>query len=477
MILAPPKLHRRVALPLLLLIALTLTFCGVEVQELHGLATLYAALAREIAERRDLLAPFLGAQGYLLKPPLALWWSAANCWLFGYNTFAVTLASRLAGLGCVVWTYLLARRYYQTQTAAWFAALIFLTNGMYLQYTNTFRLESLMTFSALAMLWGYLAIGTRRGVAALCGGIALSLLTKGPVVLTMLPVFALHAHALGSRRQVAPGLRYWSLLLLLPAAWYGYLWFSHGEQLGLQLRQDFWKGDGNLALTPFESAWLEYVSRPAQRWAVWLPLVLAGLIAGGARAFARTTPPAERADFQLLMALLLLNYWISWIKPEPDLRYLYSSFPLVAVLAGGLLSRWLGPVVPRWTLAAAAVLWLTAMVLTVNLHLKGQDNRRGLLALQALVASATLTNQNSVQIVEHVYPPDAPRRSNPMPDGVYFHLGLQPPQRRWPVTRADLPATVRYVLTARQAGRAPAFLAMGLRRVARSQKFELFERP
>lgn len=477
MIPASPNLHHRVALSLLCLLALTLTFSAVWVQELHGLATLYAALAREIAERRDLLAPFLGARGYLLKPPLALWWSAANCWLFGYNTFAVTLASRLAGLGCVAMTYLLARRYYQTQTAAWFAALIFLTNGMYLQYTNTFRLESLMTFSALAMLWGYLAINTRRGAAVLCGGITLSLLTKGLVILAMLPVFALHAHAVGSWRQTAPALRYWSLLLALPAAWYGYLWFLHGDQLALQLRQDFWRGDGNLELMPFASAWLEYVSRPAQRWAVWLPLVLAGIVAGFARAFSRATPLAERADLQLLLALLLLNYWISWIKPEPDLRYLYSSFPLVAVLAGGLLSRWLGPVLPRWTIAASGGLLLVSVIFAVLLNLKGQANHRGLLALQARVAAGSLTNQNSVQIVENIYPPDAPRRSNPMPDGLYFHLGLQPPQLRLPQTSADIPAAARYVLVARSASRTPALRALGLHEVGRSEKFALFERP
>ncbi len=477
MIPASPNLHHRVALSLLCLLALTLTFSGVWVQELHGLATLYAALAREMAERGDLLAPFLGARGYLLKPPLALWWSAANCWLFGYNTFAVTLASRLAGLGCVAMTYLLARRYYQTQTAAWFAALIFLTNGMYLQYTNTFRLESLMTFSALAMLWGYLAINTRRGAAVLCGGITLSLLTKGLVILAMLPVFALHAHAVGSWRQTAPALRYWSLLLALPAAWYGYLWFLHGDQLALQLRQDFWRGDGNLELMPFASAWLEYVSRPAQRWAVWLPLVLAGIVAGFARAFSRATPLAERADLQLLLALLLLNYWISWIKPEPDLRYLYSSFPLVAVLAGGLLSRWLGPVLPRWTIAASGGLLLVSVIFAVLLNLKGQANHRGLLALQARVAAGSLTNQNSVQIVENIYPPDAPRRSNPMPDGLYFHLGLQPPQLRLPQTSADIPAAARYVLVARSASRTPALRALGLHEVGRSEKFALFERP
>ena len=477
MIPASPNLHHRVALSLLCLLALTLTFSAVWVQELHGLATLYAALAREMAERGDLLAPFLGARGYLLKPPLALWWSAANCWLFGYNTFAVTLASRLAGLGCVAMTYLLARRYYQTQTAAWFAALIFLTNGMYLQYTNTFRLESLMTFSALAMLWGYLAINTRRGAAVLCGGITLSLLTKGLVILAMLPVFALHAHAVGSWRQTAPALRYWSLLLALPAAWYGYLWFLHGDQLAVQLQQDFWRGDGNLELMPFASAWLEYVSRPAQRWAVWLPLVLAGIVAGFARAFSRATPLAERADLQLLLALLLLNYWISWIKPEPDLRYLYSSFPLVAVLAGGLLSRWLGPVLPRWTIAASGGLLLVSVIFAVLLNLKGQANHRGLLALQARVAAGSLTNQNSVQIVENIYPPDAPRRSNPMPDGLYFHLGLQPPQLRLPQTSADIPAAARYVLVARSASRTPALRALGLHEVGRSEKFALFERP
>ena len=149
-------------------LAVLFTFGDVLVQELHGTAAFYAALSRQMLTEGDFLAPFQGPQAYLLKPPLAFWLSALSSALLGINDFAMTLPSRLAGLGCVAMTFLLARRYFGP-VAGWFAALILPTNGIYIQFTTNFRMDSLMTLGGLLILWGYLTLRETRGVAAVTG--------------------------------------------------------------------------------------------------------------------------------------------------------------------------------------------------------------------------------------------------------------------------------------------------------------------
>jgi 4-amino-4-deoxy-L-arabinose transferase-like glycosyltransferase len=151
----------------LLLLTVLVTFGGVMVMEVHGTAVFYAAMARQMVESGDLLAPFRGDTGYLLKPPLAFWWSAANTLVMGYSNLAVTLPSRLGGLGCAVMTALLTWHFHRKPFAVWVAVLLFVMNGIYIQFTTAFRLDSLMTFGALLMLWGYLKLPRAIGAFAL----------------------------------------------------------------------------------------------------------------------------------------------------------------------------------------------------------------------------------------------------------------------------------------------------------------------
>ena len=457
------------------LLILVVTFGDVLIQEMHGTAAFYAALAREMLDRGDFLAPFQGAQAYLLKPPLALWLSAMAAALFGINDFAMTLPSRLGGLGCVALTYLLARRYFGP-AAAWFAALIVVTNGIYIQFTTNFRMDSLMTLGALLILWGYLNLQRNRGAAALCGGIALSALTKGPLIFVMLLIFIPHAAAVGQWRAPARSLRYWALLLILPAAWYGYLWLAHGAALTAQLNYDFWRGDTAIGLSAIDSAMLEYLIKPLRRLWPWLPLMVLALMYGFAICCSRR-PVAKRADIALLLGLFILNYGIAAIKPDPDVRYLYPSLPLIAILCGGLLSRWTHETLPRWIVNTGHGLLALAVIYAGVLSYRGAADQQGLRAMQALVAQAPITSSNSVVIVDTLPPLDAPRRNDPMPDSVYYYFGLTPLKVIQPVTLEALPAAVRYVFVRRKRLYEQTLQALGLRAVARSTKIALFERP
>lgn len=465
-------------LPMILLAALAvlITFGGVLVQEIHGTAVFYAAMAREMVETGDFLAPFKGSTGYLLKPPLAFWWSAANSLVFGYTNFAMTLPSRLAGLGCLWMTVLLARHFHRAPTALWFAALLFITNGIYIQFTTQFRLDSLMTFGALLVLWGYLQLPRALGAAAMWGGIALSLLTKGPMILVMLALLV--PHALFSRHWVGayrPLLKF-APFLLLPLAWYGFVWIFHGEELSQQLAQDFWRGDTS-NLSRFDSVWLEYVTKPIYRLGPWLVLILLavggecrGLIAG-------IDGRQRRADRALLLALTLLNVVVAVMKPDPDVRYLYTVLPLVAVMSGGLVARWLGPVIPRWAVNILGVAVIASSLGAVWYNHEWRDEHRGLNTMAALARSGELNPGNTVLLVETIPNPKAPRRNDPVPDAVYFYFGLKLPRTLDLEKPPGLAGTTRFLLvpTAKHLLAEADVLRWQTR--ARSEKFLLLERP
>ena len=441
--------QQRLALALLVLLTLISTFAGVLVQELHHTAVFYAAMSRQMVETGDPLAPFRGQSAYLLKPPLALWWGALNGLLFGFDNFAMTLPSRLGGIGCAFMTWLLARRLFGGFTAPWVAALVFVTNSLYVHFTTAFRLDSLMTFGALLILWGYLHLSRTKGAAALSIGLALSVFTKGPMILAMLLPLVPHALLTGAWRRVSPALWRWIWLLLLPGAWFAWVWLFKGHELTAQLNDDFWRGNSsNTALTALESALLEYVEKPARRLWPWLPLLLLGLLWGVKRLCSSTVAREQRADIGLLLLLFTLNYGIAWVKPDPDFRYLYAGLPLAAVLSGGLVARWLGQELPRWAIVLAGAGVLAASVLAIQYNLESLDEWRDRRAMQRLVEQGEMTVDNTVVLVGSIPPPNAPRRNDPVPDWIYFYLGLQP--RRIPYERPfRLTEDLRYVLLAR----------------------------
>lgn len=464
------------ALMALTALALLVTFGDVLIQELHGTAAFYAALSREMLETGDLVAPFKGEQAYLLKPPLAFWLSAISASALGINDFAMTLPSRLAGLGCIWMTFLIARRLFGTP-AAWYAALIFPTNGIYIQFTTNFRIDSLMTLGALLILWGYLQFREGKGMAAFCAGLALSILTKGPMIFAMLLVFLPHLLFSGRRPALAARELSWALLLLLPAAWYGYLWWLHGSALSSQLNHDFWRGDTAVGLSAFDSALLEYLFKPLRRLWPWLPILVAAIPFAFMQVFLRGKSRAHRADVALLLGLFLINYFIAAIKPDPDVRYLYPSLPLLAVMAGGLLA-WLGrDAIPRPVVWSAQALVALSLIYAGILSARGLDDAEGLRQMRALAEQGVMKEDNSAVIVEFMPQPGMPRRNDPLPDSLYYYLGYTPPRVFPPQELADLPDGTHFVLMRRRKADVARMQEMGLRVLSQSARISLLEVP
>ena len=458
-------------------LAVLFTFGDVLVQELHGTAAFYAALSRQMLTEGDFLAPFQGPQAYLLKPPLAFWLSALSSALLGINDFAMTLPSRLAGLGCVAMTFLLARRYYGP-VAGWFSALILPTNGIYIQFTTNFRMDSLMTLGGLLILWGYLTLRETRGVAAVTGGLALSVLTKGPMIFAMLGLFLLHAVGHGRRPQLPRHAWRWLGLLLMPAAWFGWLWVQHGSAVSSQLNHDFWRGDTAVGLSALDSALLEYLIKPLRRLWPWVPLLVAGVIFGVYDLLARGRSRAHRLDVALLLGLFLINYGIAAVKPDPDVRYLYPSLPLVAILSGGLLAAGCRSGLPRWVLRSAQVLTLLALVYAGVLTQRGLSEAQALASIRALAEAGELSPENSVVLVDFIPDPAQPRRNDPLPDSLYYYLGFVPTRVSLPLEDLSmLPPATRYVLIRRKRAMEAELVGKGLSVTHQAARLSLLEIP
>ncbi|MSR14913.1 MAG: hypothetical protein EXR86_10200 [Gammaproteobacteria bacterium] len=462
---------------LLLLSALVavVSFGDIAVQELHGTAAFYAALAREMLDAGDFLAPFQGPHAYLLKPPLALWLSALCSWVFGINDFAMTLPSRLGGVGCVFLTYLLGKRLYGS-AGGWFAALVFATNGIYIQFTTNFRMDSLMTFGALLTVWGYLNLRDNRGAACLFGGIAIAALTKGPMIFAMVLIFVPHALAASPGREITRSVRYWWVLLLLPGAWFGYLWLVHGAELAAQLNYDFWRGDTAIGLSALDSATLEYVIKPMKRLLPWLPFMLIAIATAVYECCSPKYSSEQRADIALVLSLFVLNFVIAAIKPDPDVRYLYPSLPLLAVLTGGVFARFSGRQIPRWIMPVGCGILLLALGYVAVITQRGLIDNRGLELMQSLAVRGKTSLTNTAVITDVIPPLGAPRRNDPVRDSAYYYFGFAPANLLWPKAKADIPPQYRYFIVRRKKVYEAQLRELGLAVVARSAKLILLKR-
>jgi len=156
----------------------------------------YGEIARWMAATGDWITPWISPEKpFWGKPPLSFWLSAASMKLFGVNEFAARLPSWLLGVLVSFWVWGLAHR--QINKADALSAIVILnTIGVFWISSGAVMTDpSLLAGTTLCMaafwravqfpedsgrLWGY----------AFFGGMAIGLLSKGPValVLTGLPI-------------------------------------------------------------------------------------------------------------------------------------------------------------------------------------------------------------------------------------------------------------------------------------------------
>ncbi len=169
--------------------------------------TRYLAVAWEMWLRHDFLVPYVNAMPYSHKPPLLFWLMQAGWWLFGVSEWWPRLIPTLFALASLLLVRRLALLLWPAREGpAQRVPLVLLSLPLWLFYSGMLLFDLVLVYFVLLSIYGALLSLRRegRGWVYLALGLALGLLTKGPVMLLdSLPVILL------APMWVVPGDRRW----------------------------------------------------------------------------------------------------------------------------------------------------------------------------------------------------------------------------------------------------------------------------
>lgn len=224
----------RADLGALLLIASLATFAGL------GNGTFwepdeprFAEATRQMFARGDFVTPYLNGAPRFEKPILFYWMQAAAFSAFGDNEFSARLPSALAGVGIVLVLYLIASQI-ASRRAALVAALVMATMFRFVTFARIGLTDVPVMFFVVAALYGFIRAVHRASAAwALVAWvfIGLGVLTKGPIGVLPVAIWAMYAACSGNwslfartRPLVGTAL---ALAIVLP--WYVVMAAQHGR--------------------------------------------------------------------------------------------------------------------------------------------------------------------------------------------------------------------------------------------------------
>ena len=193
----------------------------------------FAEATRQMFARDDFVTPYLNDVPRFEKPILFYWGQAAAYAAFGDNEFAARLPSALAGIGIVLVLYLLGVEIASRRTAL-VAALVMSTMFRFVTFARIGLTDVPVIFFVVAALYGFIRSIRRTSaawalVAWAC--IGLGMLTKGPVGLLPVAIWAVYAAfsrnwSLFGRTRPLIGL---ALALAIVLPWYVAMVVQHGR--------------------------------------------------------------------------------------------------------------------------------------------------------------------------------------------------------------------------------------------------------
>jgi len=298
----------------------------------------FALIARDMVANHQWLIPQVGGDVYADKPPLFFWLISTALVLTGSLRIAFLLPSVLAGLGCVILVYDLARRLWNRETGL-AAALALLGTVQFvwqprqaqidatLLFFTTLSLYGLLRHCLLGPSWKWYTIGWAAA--------GLGIITKG---VGFLPLLILIPYALTRRGAWHPR----------PVAAGGWRWAL-----------------GPLALVAAVSIWLA-------------PMLLA----------ANGDPALQAYRNEILFGQTVNRYAAAWHHHEPFWYFIFNVIPGLWLPLTALLP-WL---VPRWRedfrgrdlRVFLPLVWVVLVVLFFTFS----SGKRGVYVLPALPAFA-----------------------------------------------------------------------------------------
>jgi 4-amino-4-deoxy-L-arabinose transferase-like glycosyltransferase len=162
-------------------IAVLVNFSGIFVPIIGPDGTLYAAIAKTMAQRNNFVELFAYGKDWLDKPHFPFWIAAFSFKLFGYTTWAYKLPAILFLLMGASYTYLFGKALYNKQTGLW-ATLILLTAQHIVLSNNDVRAEPYLTGLIIAAVYHLYRSNTTNSYWQLLWGClftACAIMTKG----------------------------------------------------------------------------------------------------------------------------------------------------------------------------------------------------------------------------------------------------------------------------------------------------------
>ena len=206
--------------------AASVYIAGLPVKVMDIDAAQYASLSREMLANHHFLAVTARGEDFLDKPPLLFWLAALSFKLFGVSTIAYKLPSLLLTLLGFFATYRLGKLLYDKRTGLLSAALLCSCQA-FMYFTNDVRTDANLAAAVIFALWQIMEFLTHKKAVYFfggCLGIALAMLSKGPIGL-MVPVCAVAAY-LAAKRDIKMFFKwYWFaglafvLVMLSPMLW------------------------------------------------------------------------------------------------------------------------------------------------------------------------------------------------------------------------------------------------------------------
>jgi 4-amino-4-deoxy-L-arabinose transferase-like glycosyltransferase len=305
----------------------------------------YAESAREMVASGDWVTPHYNYEPRFQKPILYYWMTAATYAAAGPAAWSARLWSALSGVGLVLITAAIARRWYDEGVALLAGAIAATSFGYY--SIGRMALPDLpLTLFMTAAIWLALVAmldasrNQTRWVALAGLAVGLGFLTKGPVGLAI-PAMVVLPIVLIERRSLNLTLGQIGLAVVIFAAvalpWYGLMWTRHGAAY----LEGFFLGDNleRFATDRFNDP------RP---WWFYAPVLLGGLLPWTPLALVWLSPVwrflTRRQDIRtvelrlVLWAVIPLVFYSISVGKQP--RYILPVLPPVAVLlASSVLDR------------------------------------------------------------------------------------------------------------------------------------------
>lgn len=219
--------------------AVLVNFTGLFIPVIGPDGTLYASIAKTMAQKNDFVNLYAYGQDWLDKPHFPFWVTALSFKLFGISTWAYKLPGIMFMMMGAFYTYLFGKALYNKQIGLW-AALILLTAQHIVLSNNDVRAEPYLTGLIIAAVYHFYQSHTKSSFLQLVWGClfaACAIMTKG--VFAIIPIGgAIAGHLIITRqwKQLSTA-RWWlavvlTLIFILPELYCLYQQFDlHPDKL------------------------------------------------------------------------------------------------------------------------------------------------------------------------------------------------------------------------------------------------------